>query len=162
MIFLQNFSNTSNVFTHSCCHWSSASLLITNWLSSWKSVVPMKHCSTIYSRLTLNFSIYFKCFCGINTVFPAKTNHCMMFNCFFHYNWWHVNTDKFTSCCEYVPHCEPFELKSGMREEGALLTNIFKFHGDCATSTMFSQHCRKIYQTDLVLQNFKKNLKQTW
>ncbi len=31
-----------------------------------------------------------------------------------------------------------------------LLTNFPKFPGDCVTSTMFSQHCRKAYWTDLV------------
>ncbi len=38
---------------------------------------------------------------------------------------------------KYVPHCEWFELKLGMCGEEGLLTNFPKFHGDCATSTMF-------------------------
>ncbi len=37
-----------------------------------------------------------------------------------------------------------------MHGEEGLLTNFFKFHGDCATSTMFSQRCRKTYQADFV------------
>ncbi len=51
---------------------------------------------------------------------------------------------------EYVPHCVRFELKLGMRGEEGLLTNFFKFHGDLATSTMFSQRCRKTYRTNLI------------
>ncbi len=42
----------------------------------------MKHCSTMYSRLTINFLNYFKCFCGIKTGIPAKMTRCMLFNCF--------------------------------------------------------------------------------
>ncbi len=53
-------------FAHSCCHRSSVSLLIMNHLSPfWKRVVPTKHCSTTYSRLTINFLTNFNCFCGI-------------------------------------------------------------------------------------------------
>ncbi len=51
---------------------------------------------------------------------------------------------------KYVPHCEWLKLKLGMRREEGLLTNFPKFHGDRATSTMFSQHFRKTYRTDLV------------
>ncbi len=54
------------------------------------------------------------------------------------------------SCHEYVPHCEQFELKLGMRREEGLLTNFSKFHGDYATSTMFLRLCPKTYQTDPV------------
>ncbi len=46
--------------------------------------------------------------------------------------------------------CERFELKLGMRGDKGLLTNFPKFHEDHATSTMFSQRCRKTYWTDLV------------
>ncbi len=52
---------------------------------------------------------------------------------------------------EYVPHYEWFELKLGMRGEEGLLMNFPKFHGDHATSTMFSQCYGKTYQTNLVL-----------
>ncbi len=45
---------------------------------------------------------------------------------------------------------EWFELKLGMRGEEGLLTNFPKFHGDRATSTMFSQCCHKTKKTDLV------------
>ncbi len=54
------------------------------------------------------------------------------------------------SRCEYIPYCEWFELKLGMRREEGLLTNFPKFHEDRATDTMFSQRCRKTYRTDLV------------
>ncbi len=55
-----------------------------------------------------------------------------------------------------MPHCEQFELKFGMRGEEGLSTNFTKFHGDCATSTMFSHRCRKTYRTDLVFfKNFE-------
>ncbi len=37
-----------------------------------------------------------------------------------------------------------------MRRKGGLLKNFPEFHGDCATSAMFSQRCRKTYWTDLV------------
>ncbi len=37
-----------------------------------------------------------------------------------------------------------------MCSEEGLLTNFPQFHGDHATSTMFSQPCRKTYRTDLV------------
>ncbi len=40
------------------------------------------HCSTMYSRLTINVLNHFKCFCSIRTSFPAKTNRCTLFNCF--------------------------------------------------------------------------------
>ncbi len=56
-----------------------------------------------------------------------------------------------TSYCKYVPHCEWVELKLGIRGEEGLLTNFPKFHGNHATSTMFSQHCRKTYRTDFVV-----------
>ncbi len=83
-IFLQNIGYASNVFTCSCHRRSSASVLITNRLPPfWKCIVPTKHCSTMYSRLTLNFLNNFKCFCGIKTGFPAKTNLCRLFNIFF-------------------------------------------------------------------------------
>ncbi len=45
-------------------------------LALWKCIVPMKYCSTIYSRLAINFLNHFKCFCGIKTGFPAKINNC--------------------------------------------------------------------------------------
>ncbi len=57
---------------------------------------------------------------------------------------------KHTSHRKYVPHCERFELKLGMRGDGGLLTYFRKFHVDRATSTMFLQRCRKTYRTDLV------------
>ncbi len=55
-----------------------------------------------------------------------------------------------TSCREYVPHCEQFELKLDMRGEEGSFMNFPKCHGDRATSTMFLQFCHKIYWTDLV------------
>ncbi len=59
---------------------------------------------------------------------------------------------------KYVPHCKRLELKLGIHRETGLLTNFRKFHGDRATSTMFSQFCCKTYRTDLVLftENFEK------
>ncbi len=53
---------------------------------------------------------------------------------------------KVTSYREYVPHCERFELKIGMRGEEGLLTNFPKFHGGCATSStgqILSNICNK-------------------
>ncbi len=105
--------------------------------------------STMYSRLTINFLNYFKCFYGIKTGFPAKTYRCTLFNCFFYYNLWHGQNRQVTSHCEYVPHCEWFDLKLGMHGENGLLTNFPKFHGDHATSTMFLQQCRKTYPQTL-------------
>ncbi len=46
-------------------------------------------------------------------------------------------------------------VKRGMRREEDLSTNFPKFHGDRATSTMFSQYYRKTYQTDLVFTSHK-------
>ncbi len=148
---------------HSCCWWFSASLLITNRLSPfWKHVVPTKHCSMMYSTFTINFLNHFKRFCGIKTGFPAKMNRCRLFNCFFfHYNLWHGQNRQVTSHCEYVPHCEWFELKFGMRGEKGLLTNFLRFHGDRADSTMFSPRCRKTYQTDLVRFNISFLISET-
>ncbi len=60
------------------------------------------------------------------------------------------------SCRDYVPHCKRFELKLGMRREESLLTNFPKFHGDCITNAMFSQHCCKTYLTDLVYFNTER------
>ncbi len=156
-IFLQNISYASNVFAHSCYRWSFASLLITNRIYSfWQPVVPTKHCCTIYSRLTLNFFNHFKCFCGIKTGFPAKTNCCTLFNCFFHSDSWHEQNRQVTSPCECVPHCEQFQLKLSMCGQEGLLTNFPNFHGNRTTSTTFLQRCHKTYQTDLV--NFRKFL----
>ncbi len=122
-IFLQNIGYISNVFTCSCHYWSSTSPLITNQLSPfWKRVLPTKHCGTMYSRLTINFSSHLKCCCGIETIFPAKTNCCILFNCFFHYDLWHGQNRQVTSHRQYVPHCEQFELKLGMRREEGILT----------------------------------------
>ncbi len=148
---LQNIGYVSNVFARSCHRQSSPSLLITSRLSPfWKHIVSKKHCSTVHSRLTIHFLNHFNHFCGIKTGFPAKTNGCTLFNCFFLYDLWHGQNRQVTSCREYT-HCERFELKFDVRGEENLLTNFPKFHGDRATNTMFSQHCRKIYQTDLVL-----------
>ncbi len=122
-------SLSSSVFRFSAYHESTLALL--------KSVEPMKHSSTMYSRLTINFLNHLKCFCGTKAGFPAKTNHCTLLNCFFHYDLWHEQNIQFTSHREYVPHCEWFELKHGMCGEGNLLVNFAKFYGDCATSTMF-------------------------
>ncbi len=55
-----------------------------------------------------------------------------------------------TSHREYVPHYKWIKLKLAMRVEKGLLTNFPKFHGDCATSTMFSQRCHKTYRIDLL------------
>ncbi len=63
----------------------------------------------------------------------------------------HGQNRQVTSHREYVPHCERFELKLGMRVEEGLLNTFPKFHGDRATSTMFSQRCNKTYRSDLVL-----------
>ncbi len=103
MIFLQNIGYASNVFAHYYCCWSSTFLLITNRLSLfWKSVVPTKHCNTIYSRLAINFLNPFKCFCGNKTSFPAKTYRCTFFNCFLHYDLWHGQNRQVTSRCKCV------------------------------------------------------------
>ncbi len=112
------------------------------------------NCSTMYSRFTINSLNHFKCFCGIKTGFSAKINRCTSFSCFFHYDLWHRKNRPVTSRCEYVPHCAWFELKLDMHREEDLLTNVPKFDGDCTTSTMFSQRCRKTYRTDLVLNSF--------
>ncbi len=104
----------------------------------------------MYSRHAINFLNHFKCFYGIKAGFPAKTNGCTLFNCFFHYDLWHGQNRQVMSCCEYAPHCEWFELKLGMHGEEGLLANFPKFPGDCATNIMFSQHCCKSYRTDLV------------
>ncbi len=64
---------------------------------------------------------------------------------FFHYNLLHEQNRQVTSCCECVPHSEWFELKLGMGKKEGLLTNFPMFHGDPATGTIFSQHCRKTY-----------------
>ncbi len=150
-IFLHNIGCTSDVSMHSFRRWSSMSQLITNRLSPfWKRIVSMKHCSTMYSRLAINFLNHFKCFCHIKTGFPAKTNHCPLFICLFQYDLWYGQNRQVTSCRKYVSHCEQFELKLGMCGKEGLLTNFLKFHGDRTTSTMFSQRCRKTYQTDLV------------
>ncbi len=150
-IFLQNISDASNVFAHSCRCRSSAFLLITNRLSSfWKRIVPTKYCSAMCSRLTINFLNNFKCFCGIKTSISAKTNCCTLFSCIFHYNLWHEQNKQVTSHVKYVSHCELYELKLSMHIEEGLLTNFPKFHGDLTTNTMFSQCCCKTYQTDLV------------
>ncbi len=151
MIFLQNIGYGSNVFAHSCRRWSSASLLITNRLSPfWKCIVPTKHCCTMHSRLTINFLNHFKCFYSSKTGFSAKTNCCVLFNCFFHYDLWHGQNRQITSRRKYVPFWERFKLKLGMHREKGLSMNFPMFHGDRATSTMFSQRCRETYWTDLV------------
>ncbi len=73
MIFLQNISYTSNVFTHSCLCRSSTSLLITNRLSPfWKRFVPTKHCGTMYCRLTINFWIISNVFVAWKPAFQQK------------------------------------------------------------------------------------------
>ncbi len=100
---------------------------------------------------TINFLNHFKSFCGIKIVFPGKTNRCTLFNCFLHYDLWYRQNRQVKSHCEYVPHYKRFELKLGMRGEEGLLMNFPKFHGGCATSTMFSQCCHKTYRTNLVL-----------
>ncbi len=124
---------------------------VTNWLLPfWKRVVPTKHCSTMYRRFIINFLNHFKCFCGFEISFPAKTNRCTLFNCFFYYNLCYGQNRQVTSRCEYVPHCERFELQLCLSGEEGLLTNFPMFHGDRATSTTFSQRCRKTYRTDLV------------
>ncbi len=123
---------------------------------STKCVVLTKHCNTMYSRLTMNFLNYFKCFYDIKTGFPAKTNRCTLFNCFFYYNLLHGQNRQVTSHLKYVPFCEWFELKLGMCGEEGLLTNFSKFHGNRATSTIFLQHCHKTYQTDPVFVRFRK------
>ncbi len=144
-------SLVNNVFEHSCHRWSSASPLITNLLSPfWKCVLPTKYCKMMYSRLIINFLSHFNRFCGIKTGFPAKTNFCTLFNCFFNYDLWHGQNRQVTSLREYVPHCKRFELKFCMRGEEGLLTSFPKFYGDRATSSMFSQCCRKTYRIDLV------------
>ncbi len=118
MILLQNIGCSRNVFAHSCLRRSSTSLIITNRLSPfWKRVVPTKHCSTIYSRLTINFLNNFKYFCGIKTSFPAKTNHWTFLNCFFYYDLWYGQNRQVTSLRKFVPHGEQFELKVSMRGE---------------------------------------------
>ncbi len=106
----------------------------------------------MYSRLAMNFLNHFECFCDIKTNFPAKTNRCMLFNCFFHYDLWQGQNRQITSHREYVPHCEWFELKLGMGGEESLLTNFPNFMGDHTASIMFLQHCRKTYRTELVLE----------
>ncbi len=106
-------SYTSNVFMRSCCRQFSTSLLIMNQLSPfWKRVVTMKHRSTMYNRLTMNFLNHFKCFCGIKTAFPTKTNPCMLFNCFFHYDLWYGQNRQVTSHHDNVPHCELFRVET--------------------------------------------------
>ncbi len=124
MTFLQNISYASNVFSHRCCRWSSTSLLITDRLSPfWKRIVPTEHCNTMYSRLIINFLNHFKRFCVIKTGFPAKTNRCTLFNCFFHYDLCYGQNRPVTSHHKYVPHCERFELKLDMcGDDGSLRT----------------------------------------
>ncbi len=65
---------SSLVFRFSVHHKSTLVLL--------KTRCTNKHCSTMYSKLTINFLNHFKCFCGIKMGFPAKTNRYMLFNCF--------------------------------------------------------------------------------
>ncbi len=127
-------------------------------LAFWKRIVPTKHCSTMFSRLIINFLNHFKCCCGIKTGFPAKTNHCTLFSWFFFYDLWHGQNRRVTSRRKY------FELKLGIRGEKGLLTNFLKFHGDRATSTMFSQHCCKTYLIDLVQRfwNSFSKITSTW
>ncbi len=73
VIFLQNIGYTSNVFACSCYCWSSASLLITNQLSSfWNCIVPMKHGSTMYWRLTINFLNHSNVFVALKSPFQQK------------------------------------------------------------------------------------------
>ncbi len=61
-IFLQNISYTSN-----------SSLLITNrLLSFWKRIVPTKHCSMMYSRLTINLWIISNVFVTLKLVFSKN------------------------------------------------------------------------------------------
>ncbi len=124
----------------------------------WKCVLPTKHCSILYSRLTINPLNHFRCFCGITTGFPAKTNRCALFNCFFHYDLWYAQSRQVTSHLKYVSHCEWFELKLGICGEEGLLTNFPKFHLDRTTSAMFLQHCHKTYRTDLIIYIFVFNL----
>ncbi len=137
----------SNVFACYCYCWSSASPLISNRLSPfWKHVVLTKHSSTMYSRHSINFLNHFKCFCSIKTGFPTKRNRYKLFNYrFFHYNLWCGQVNITSQIC--ISH-ERFELKLDTRGEEGSLTNFPKFHGDHATSTMFSLCCCKTYQTD--------------
>ncbi len=86
----------------------------------------MKHCSMMYSGLAINFLNHFKCFCGFKNGFPAGQNR------------------QVTPHRKYMPHCEQFELKLGMRREEGLLTNFPKFHGDGATSTCFRNAVTKL------------------
>ncbi len=153
-IFLQNISYASNVFGCSCHCRSSTSLLIRNRLSPfWKCVVPTKHCSTMYSRFPINFLNHFKCFCGIKMGFLAKTNRCTLFN-FFSITIYNTNkTDKLRHIANMYPlWMVPAETSHARRKD--LLTNFPKFHGDRATSTMFSQRCCKTDQTLYIPKNF--------
>ncbi len=59
---------------------------------------------------------------------------------------------------EYVPQCEQFELKLGMRKEEGLLTNFPRFYGERTTSTMFLQRCRKTYWMDIEFPHFTTGL----
>ncbi len=134
-------------------------LLCLSQIDSRPSENPLYQWNTVARCTRDKLFNHFKYFCGIKTSFSVKTHHCTLFNCFFHYNLWHRQNRQVTSHCEYVPPCEWFELKFGMCGEESLLTNLSKFHGDRAASTMFSQHCCKTYWTDLVLQ---KNLKKPY
>ncbi len=84
----------------------------------------------------------------------------MLFNLYFPLQLMTWTKQTSLSLREYIPHCEPFGLKLGMCGEEGLLTNFPKFNGDRATSTMFSQHCRKTYWTDLVfeVENLKNQI----
>ncbi len=128
-------------------------LLCSSWIDSHPSenmLLPMKHSSTMYSRLTINFLNHFKCFCGIKPAFQQKRIAARCSVVFFHYDLWSGQNRQVTSLREYVPHCEWFKWKHSMHREEGLLKNFPKFCGDCATSTMFSQSCCKTYRIDLV------------
>ncbi len=98
---------SSSVFHFSAHHVSTLTLL--------KTRCTVKHYSTMYNRLTINFLNHFKCFCDIKTCIPAKRNRCTLFNCFFHYHSRHRQNRQVTSHREYVLHCEWFELKLGIQ-----------------------------------------------
>ncbi len=61
-----------SVFHFSADHESTLALLL-------ERVVPTKHCSTMYSRLTINFLNHFKCFCGNKTGVFALLILCSLY-----------------------------------------------------------------------------------
>ncbi len=71
----------------------------------------------LYQHCGINFFNHFKCYSGIKTGIPAKTNCCTLFNCFFHYDVWHGQNRQVTSHRKYVPHYEQFELNLACMEK---------------------------------------------